>query len=113
MLHAYRSRVAGYNRPDSDIDLLIVLENYPYVVKYTYFRESSTKISALAVDEALLRCSECLVEFVVGRLLHVYEPIANAEFLAMIEQTYKRQVILEEMRYLRIDRESAQKLSFR
>jgi predicted nucleotidyltransferase len=43
----YGSRVAGYNRPDSDIDLLIVLENYPYVVKYTYFRESSTKHSCV------------------------------------------------------------------
>ena len=39
----YGSRVAGYNRPDSDIDVLIVLENYPYVVKYTYFRESIQK----------------------------------------------------------------------
>jgi tRNA A-37 threonylcarbamoyl transferase component Bud32/predicted nucleotidyltransferase len=97
----YGSRVAGYNRPDSDIDVLVVLENYPYVVKYSYFRESSTKISALAVDrEALLRDAQraFLGEFVVGRLLHVYEPIANAEFLAMIEQTYKRRVILEEVR---------------
>jgi tRNA A-37 threonylcarbamoyl transferase component Bud32/predicted nucleotidyltransferase len=96
----YGSRVAGYNRPDSDIDVLIVLENYPYVVKYTYFRESSTKVSALAVDrEALLRDAQraFLGEFVVGRLLHVYEPIVNAEFLAMIEQTYKRRVILEEV----------------
>ena len=96
----YGSRVAGYNRPDSDIDVLVVLENYPYVVKYSYFRESSTKVSALAVDrEALLRDAQraFLGEFVVGRLLHVYEPIANAEFLAMIEQTYKRRVILEEV----------------
>lgn len=97
----YGSRVAGYNRPDSDIDVLVVLENYPYVVKYSYFRDSSTKVSALAVDrEALLRDAQraFLGEFVVGRLLHVYEPIANAEFLAMIEQTYKRRVILEEVR---------------
>ena len=96
----YGSRVAGYNRPDSDIDVLIVLENYPYVVKYSYFRESSTKVSALAVDrEALLRDAQraFLGEFVVGRLLHVYEPIVNAEFLAMIEQAYKRRVILEEV----------------
>jgi tRNA A-37 threonylcarbamoyl transferase component Bud32/predicted nucleotidyltransferase len=97
----YGSRVAGYHRPDSDIDLLIVLENYPYVVKYTYFRESGTKISVLAVDgEALLRDAQAafLGEFVVGRLLHIFEPIANAKFLAMIEQTYKRRVILEEVR---------------
>ncbi|HJU33605.1 MAG TPA: nucleotidyltransferase domain-containing protein [Nitrososphaera sp.] len=96
----YGSRVAGYYRPDSDIDLLIVLENYPYVVKYVYFRDSETKVSALAVDrEALLRDAQSafLGEFVVGRLLHIYEPIANAEFLAMIENTYKRRVILEEV----------------
>jgi tRNA A-37 threonylcarbamoyl transferase component Bud32/predicted nucleotidyltransferase len=96
----YGSRVAGYDRPDSDIDLLIVLENYPYVVKYTYFRELNTKISVLAVDrEALSRDAQSafLSEFVIGRLLHIYEPIANAEFLAMIEQTYKRRVILEEV----------------
>jgi tRNA A-37 threonylcarbamoyl transferase component Bud32/predicted nucleotidyltransferase len=97
----YGSRIAGYCRPDSDIDLLVVLENYPYVVKYMYFRESSTKVSVLAVDrEALLRDAQSafLGEFVVGRLLHIYKPIANAEFLAMIEQTYKRRVILEEIR---------------
>jgi tRNA A-37 threonylcarbamoyl transferase component Bud32/predicted nucleotidyltransferase len=97
----YGSKVAGYNRPDSDIDLLIVLENYPYVIKYAYYHESNTKVSALAVDSnALLRDAQSafLGEFVVGRLLHIYEPIANAEFLAMIEHTYKRRVILEEVR---------------
>jgi tRNA A-37 threonylcarbamoyl transferase component Bud32/predicted nucleotidyltransferase len=97
----YGSRVAGYNRPDSDIDLLIVLENYPYMVKYAYFRESDAKVSALAVDrEALLRDAQSafLGEFVVGRLLHIYEPIANAQFLTMIENIYKRRVILEEVR---------------
>jgi tRNA A-37 threonylcarbamoyl transferase component Bud32/predicted nucleotidyltransferase len=97
----YGSRVAGYNRPDSDIDLLVVLQNYPYVVKYIYFSESNTKVSALAVDrEALLRDAKSafLGEFVVGRLLHIYEPIVNAEFFTMIERSYKRRVILEEVR---------------
>ena len=97
----YGSRVAGYGRPDSDIDLLVVLENYPYVVKYMYFRESSTKVSVLAVDrEALLRDAQSalLGEFVVGRLLHIYKAIVNGEFFTMIEQTYKRRVILEEVR---------------
>jgi tRNA A-37 threonylcarbamoyl transferase component Bud32/predicted nucleotidyltransferase len=96
----YGSRVAGYNRPDSDIDLLVVLQNYPYVVKYIYFSESSTKVSALAVDrKALLRDAKSafLGEFVVGRLLHIYQPIVNTEFFAMIERTYKRRVILEEV----------------
>src|SRR5919201_4814356 len=71
----YGSRVAGYARPDSDVDLLVVLENYPYVVKYVYFSESGIKLSALAVDRRALERdakSAFLGEFVVGRLLHIY-----------------------------------------
>jgi tRNA A-37 threonylcarbamoyl transferase component Bud32/predicted nucleotidyltransferase len=97
----YGSRVAGYARPDSDVDLLVVLENYPYVVKYVYFSESGIKLSALAVDRRALERdakSAFLGEFVVGRLLHIYEPIANAEYFAAVERAYKRRVILEEVR---------------
>ena len=96
----YGSRVAGYARPDSDVDILIVLENYPYVVKYVYFSESGLKVSALAVDRrALERDAKTgfLGEFVVGRLLHVYEPIISAVFFEAIERIYKRRVILEEV----------------
>ncbi len=96
----YGSRIAGYNRADSDIDLLIVLQGYPYLLKYVYFNQSGTKVSALAVDrEALFRDanSAFLGEFAVGRLLHIYKPIINAEFLATIERIYKRRVILEEI----------------
>jgi tRNA A-37 threonylcarbamoyl transferase component Bud32/predicted nucleotidyltransferase len=96
----YGSRVAGYARPDSDVDILIVLENYTYVVKYVYFSESGLKVSALAVDrKALERDAKTafLGEFVVGRLLHVYEPIIGAEFFATFERIYKRRVILEEV----------------
>ncbi len=96
----YGSRVAGYARPDSDIDILAVLENYPYVVKYAYFTKEGTKLSVLAVDKkALERDAKTgfLGEFVVGRLLHIYEPIVNAEFFGTIERIYKRRVILEEV----------------
>lgn len=96
----YGSRVAGYARPDSDIDILVVLENYPYVVKYAYYIRQGTKLSVLVVDrKALERDAKngFLGEFVVGRLLHVYEPIAHAEVFAAIERIYKRRVILEEV----------------
>lgn len=96
----YGSRVAGYARPDSDVDLLVVLENYPYVVKYVYFSEPGMKVSALAVDRRALERdakSAFLGEFVVGRLLHVYEPVDNPEFFAAVERVYKRRVILEEV----------------
>lgn len=96
----YGSRAAGYARPDSDVDLLIALENYPYVVKYVYLNESGLKVSALVVDRSALERDAkgaVLGEFVVGRLLHVYEPIVNAEFFAAIERIYKRRVVLEEV----------------
>ena len=96
----YGSKAAGYARPDSDVDLLIALENYPYVVKYVYLSESGVKVSALVVDRSALERDAkgaVLGEFVVGRLLHVYEPIVNAEFFAGIERIYKRRVILEEV----------------
>ena len=97
----YGSKAAGYARPDSDIDVLIVLENYPYAVKYVYLGHQGMKVSALAVDRKALERdarSAFLAEFVVGRLLHVYEPIANAELFVAVERAYKRRVILEEVR---------------
>lgn len=97
---AYGSRVAGYSRPDSDVDLLVVLERYPYAVKYAYLQESGADVSALVVDRRALEMdakSAYLGEFVAGRLLHVYEPVENAEFLEGVERVYKRRVILEEM----------------
>ena len=99
----YGSKVAGYARPDSDIDLLLVLEKYSYKVKYAYLQESGVQISALVVDrEALERDAKgaYLGEFVAGRLLHVYEPVENAQFLKDVERTYKRRVVLEELQGL-------------
>ena len=96
----YGSRAAGYARPESDIDILIVLENYPYLVKYIYTSEPGMEVSALAVDrKSLERDAQgaFLGEFVVGRLLHVYEPIVGADFLFKVERIYKRRVILEEV----------------
>lgn len=96
----YGSKVAGYARPDSDIDVIIVLENYPYRVKYAYMKESGIDVSALVVDKGTLERDARgaqLGEFVAGRLLHVYEPIANPDFLARVEQDMKRRVILEEL----------------
>jgi tRNA A-37 threonylcarbamoyl transferase component Bud32/predicted nucleotidyltransferase len=97
----YGSRPAGYARPDSDIDILVVLENYPRLVKYVYLSEPAIEVSALIVDRrALERDAKgaFLGEFVVGRLLHVYEPVEGAEFLAGVERAYKRRIILEEVR---------------
>jgi tRNA A-37 threonylcarbamoyl transferase component Bud32/predicted nucleotidyltransferase len=97
---AYGSKIAGYARPDSDIDILVVLENYRYKVKYAYLKESGAHVSALVVDRGALEkdaLQEYLGEFVAGRLLHVYQPIVNAGFLEKVERACKRRVIIEEM----------------
>jgi len=96
----YGSRVAGYARPESDYDLIIVLDDYSYILKYVYLKEAELELSALVVDRnSLERDAESafLGEFVVGRLLHIYETITNAELFRRLEIVYKKRVILEEI----------------
>ena len=96
----YGSRIAGYSRPESDFDVIIVLENYPYAVKYIYRVEQNMKISALVVDLARFRKdaeSSFLGEFVIGRLLHVYLPLENNDLFEQLEIVYKKRVILDEI----------------
>jgi tRNA A-37 threonylcarbamoyl transferase component Bud32/predicted nucleotidyltransferase len=96
----YGSKVAGYGRPNSDIDIMIVLEDYPYAIKYSYVKEGDAKISALIVDHKALEKDAdgaFLGEFVVGRLLHIYESIFNPSLFNSIEILYKKRVILEEI----------------
>jgi tRNA A-37 threonylcarbamoyl transferase component Bud32/predicted nucleotidyltransferase len=96
----YGSRVAGYARPESDYDLIIVLEDYSYILKYVYLKEAELELSALVVDRnSLERDAESafLGEFVVGRLLHIYESITNTELFRKLEIVYKKRVILEEI----------------
>lgn len=99
----YGSRVAGYARKDSDIDIIVVLEKYPFGVTYEYFRDSRGKVSALVVGSSALRKdaeSAILGEFVIGRLLHIYEPLQGGTFLAELERIYKRRIILEQVKEL-------------
>src|SRR5918911_5477251 len=96
----YGSRIGGYSRPDSDFDVIVVLDNYPYAVKYIYRVEQNMKISALVVDLARFRKdaeSSFLGEFVIGRLLHIYEPLQNKELFEQLEVAYKKRVILDEI----------------
>jgi len=96
----YGSKVAGYGGPDSDIDIIVVVKDYPHTVKYSYSRTEEVKISALIVDYfALQKDAEAglLGEFVVGRLLHTYEALINHDLFKSIELIYKRRIILEEL----------------
>jgi tRNA A-37 threonylcarbamoyl transferase component Bud32/predicted nucleotidyltransferase len=96
----YGSKVAGYARPNSDFDVIIVLEDYAYVLKYVYLKESEIELSALVVDRKSLERdanSAFLGEFVIGRLLHIYESLINPELFRKLEAVYKKRVILEEI----------------
>jgi tRNA A-37 threonylcarbamoyl transferase component Bud32/predicted nucleotidyltransferase len=96
----YGSKAAGYARPDSDIDLLVVLDEYPLAIRYAYVRDEGIEISLLVVSKKALEADAkngALGEFVSGRFLHIYEPIVNLSLLQAIERRYKRRVILEEL----------------
>src|SRR5919108_2149882 len=96
----YGSKVAGYGGPNSDIDIIVVLRDYPHTVKYSYLRADEVKISALIVDFfALQKDAQAglLGEFVVGRLLHTYDVLINRALFKSIDLIYKRRIILEEI----------------
>lgn len=97
---AYGSKVAGYARSDSDYDLLLVLKNYGHVIRYDYVRDGMNASVLMVDSRSLLSDAEkaALGEFVAGRLLHVYEPLVNGEFIENVETTYKKRVVMEELR---------------
>ena len=102
---AYGSKVAGYARPDSDYDLIIVSKRFREGVRYRYI-ESPVAASALIVDEHMLSqdaTSSYLGEFVIGRLLNVYEPVVNGELFRSVELAYKKRVLVESLLELSSD----------
>ena len=102
---AYGSKVAGYSRPDSDYDLIIVSRRFREGIRYRYI-DSPVAASALVVDERMFEedaASSFLGEFVVGRLLNIYEPITNPELFRRNEVQYKRRVLVEALLELSSD----------
>ncbi|MEM3614045.1 MAG: hypothetical protein QW282_02415 [Nitrososphaerales archaeon] len=98
----YGSRVAGYAKADSDYDVMIAIEEYPPLVRYKYL-QNEVSVSALLVDAKALKDDAekaKLGEFVVGRLLNIYEPIYGAQYLRQVEVSYKKRVILEALKGL-------------
>jgi tRNA A-37 threonylcarbamoyl transferase component Bud32 len=102
---AYGSKVAGYARPDSDYDLIVVAKRFREGIRYRYL-DAPVAASALIVDEHMFEedaSSSFLGEFVVGRLLNVYEPITNPELFRRFEVQYKRRVLVEALLELSSD----------
>jgi tRNA A-37 threonylcarbamoyl transferase component Bud32/predicted nucleotidyltransferase len=96
----YGSKITGYGNPDSDIDLIVVVEDYSHLVRYAYCRTKEARISALIVDYHALQNDVkrgLLGEFVAGRLLHKYSALLNQDLFKSMELLYKKRVILEEL----------------
>ncbi len=101
----YGSKVAGYARSDSDYDIIVVAKRFREGVRYKYI-DAPVAASALVVDEGMLMQdarSSYLGEFVVGRLLNVYEPILNGDLFKSAELEYKKRVIIETLLELSSD----------
>ncbi|MDE1857817.1 MAG: nucleotidyltransferase domain-containing protein [Thaumarchaeota archaeon] len=102
---AYGSKVAGYSRPDSDYDLIVVSKRFREGVRYRYV-DSPVAASALIVDQDMLEQdarSSYLGEFVVGRLLNVYEAITNPDLFSGVELDFKKRVLVEALLELSSD----------
>ena len=96
---AYGSKVAGYARPDSDYDLIVVAKKFRGRIKYRYVHSPVTA-AALVVEEELLdrdAVKAYLGEFVSGRLLNVYEPLLNGDLIRKAEVESKKRVLAEEI----------------
>ena len=102
----YGSRVAGYAKPSSDVDVLLILENHDKGVLYRYEKYCGYLFAVLTVDKALfeldLEKGE-LGEFVVGRLLTPFIPIEGAEYLKEASVKYKMRVVLETLESLQLE----------
>lgn len=96
---AYGSKVAGYARPDSDYDLIVVAKKFKGRIRYQYVNSPVTS-AALVVEAELLErdaVKAYLGEFVSGRLLNIYEPLLNGDLIRKAELESKKRVLAEEI----------------
>jgi tRNA A-37 threonylcarbamoyl transferase component Bud32/predicted nucleotidyltransferase len=96
-LCAFGSRVSGSTRAGSDYNLLVVVKGFKGGAAPAQ-PKARPGVSALVVDEEEVReeaRASSTKEFVVGRLLNIYEPLVGADFLRSVELEYKRRVISE------------------
>lgn len=95
----YGSQIAGYAKPDSDYDALVLVRGLSGKLRYIYHRED-VELSLLLVDinEAMKDAEQASMgEFVVGRLLNPYIPIYGESLIRDLEVRYKERVIREEL----------------
>ncbi|MCL4343578.1 MAG: hypothetical protein M1291_01270 [Thaumarchaeota archaeon] len=95
----YGSQVAGYAKPDSDYDVLALVNGLNGKLRYIYQKGQAAEFSVLLVDvnEALKDADQASMgEFVAGRLLNPFIPIYGENTVKDLEVRYKERVIREE-----------------
>jgi len=99
---AYGSRIGGYFTKDSDYDLILVIDGFKQIIRYKYL-EADLHVSILIVDFKAFRedaSKSALGEFVVGRLLNIYESIIGDRIFHDAESAYKGRIIEEAVNQL-------------
>jgi len=99
----YGSWVCGYARPDSELDVLLVLDSYESGVKYQYKQLNNIHLAVLVVDTELFEHDVDiggLGEFVAGRILTPYNSLLNPDYLWKQEVKLKKRVIREALENL-------------
>ncbi len=102
----YGSQAGGYARKDSDYDVLLVMKEYPEVIRYYYRMVDDRQFAVLAVDQTALELDAAkgeLGDFVAGRFLAPYTPVVNPEYLCHIEFIVKRRFSEEDLEDLIIE----------
>jgi tRNA A-37 threonylcarbamoyl transferase component Bud32/predicted nucleotidyltransferase len=102
----YGSQASGYARKDSDIDVLLILDDYSPGVRYYYKTFEAYQFAILAVDKGALKADAekgTLGDFVAGRFLTPFIPIVNPEYLDSMEFIIKRRFAEEDLEDLIIE----------
>ncbi len=94
----YGSSASSYSDDQNCLDILMVLSNYPAILKTSREHLNQTDACVLTVDQgAFLKDTEkgWLGEFVAEKLIVPYQPLMNANYLWQQETALKKRLIWE------------------
>ncbi|MDH5363301.1 MAG: hypothetical protein OEW84_08310, partial [Aigarchaeota archaeon] len=106
----YGSQISGYASADSDLDALLVAENFEPSIKYLYVRGERPTVALLAVDEEVFEADmkkASLGEFVSGRFLTPYYPVLGSDLIRDADFHSKKRIAIETLRNLSLERRIA------
>ncbi|MFQ6105467.1 MAG: nucleotidyltransferase domain-containing protein [Candidatus Hydrothermarchaeaceae archaeon] len=91
----YGSQVCGYATKESDVDVLVVLQDYDKGVEYTYVKDS-IEIAFLGVSREVFEADAERAEyggFISDRLINPIQPIINEKYIWDAEVAVKKRIV--------------------